>query len=133
MLGPSRRDDIHLGLAKQLERFITNISKRVDAGESFENYSPVLEMICRAYNPGWIAIARWHMETGLPGDYEKAKRELGLYLENDPTSKDSAEAWLMLGHACYRTGDTLGEIHASLSTPKLTLCRFLISPIRQIG
>ena len=119
MLGPSRRDDIHLGLAKRLERFISNISERVDAGESYESYSPVLEMICRAYNPGWLMIARWHLETGSPSDFEKAKRELKLHLEDDPTSADSAEAWRMLGHACYRTGDTLSEIHAFIERAQI--------------
>lgn len=112
MLGPSRRGDIHLGLAKKLERFIANVSRRVDAGESFDGFAPILEMICRAYNPGWLLLARWHMESRSTDGYEKAKEELRRFLENDPTGEDATEAWRMLGHACYQTGDALGEVHA---------------------
>ncbi len=121
MLGPSGRNNMHLGLAKRLERFIANISARVDAGESFESYSPILEMICRAYNPGWLLMARWHIETG---DYGKAKEELNRYLENDPVSADAAEAWKRLGHVCERTGDTLGEIHASIERAQISSVSF---------
>src|SRR3546814_10809505 len=58
LVRPSRRDDITLGLAKKLENFIGNISRRVDAGESFDDFSPLVEMICRSYNPGWLIVAR---------------------------------------------------------------------------
>jgi hypothetical protein len=112
MLGPSRRSDIHLGLAKKLESFIANVSRRVDAGESFEGFAPILEMICRAYNPGWLLLARWHMESRSTDGYEKAKEEVRRFLENDPNVEDAVDAWRMLGHACYQTGDALGEVHA---------------------
>lgn len=112
MLGPSRGDDIHLGLAKRLETFIERISQRIDAGASFESFSPILEMICRAYNPGWLLLARWHMEAASPDGVQKAKEELRRFLENQPGGADATEAWRMLAHACYRTGDSLGEIHA---------------------
>jgi hypothetical protein len=112
MLGPSRRGDIHLGLAKKLERFIANVSRRVEAGEPFDGFAPILEMICRAYNPGWLLLARWHMESRSTEGYEKGKEELRRFLENETKAEDAAEAWRMLGHACYQTGDALGEIHA---------------------
>jgi hypothetical protein len=59
MLGPSRRDDIHLGLAKRIERFVAGIAKRCESGESYENYEPIIEMICRSYPPGWLVLARF--------------------------------------------------------------------------
>lgn len=109
MLGPTTRGDVHIGLAKRLEKFIGHISARLESGEAFEYYSPILEMICRAYNPGWLLLGRWHLENG---DVERAKEELRRYLENDPTSAQAGDAWRMLAYACYRTGDELGEIHA---------------------
>jgi hypothetical protein len=124
MLGPSRPDDIHLGLAKRLGKFISNIAKRVESGESFESYSPILEMICRAYNPGWLLMARWHMETGKLTDLEKAKEELNRYLENDPAGVDAAEAWLMLGRVCRLTEDTLGEMHAFIERSQINSVPF---------
>src|SRR3546814_2829128 len=39
LVRPSRRDDITLGLAKKLENFIGNISRRVDAGGSLDRKS----------------------------------------------------------------------------------------------
>ena len=112
MLGPSRRDDLHLGLAKRLESFIENISRRIEAGASYEAFGPVLEAMCRAYNPGWLLLARWHLEQRTREGYERAKEELRRFLENGPPAEEAAEAWRFLGHACYQTGDAIGEVHA---------------------
>jgi NB-ARC domain len=124
MLGPSRRDDVHLGLARRLESFISNISRRVEAGEAYETFAPILEMICRAYNPGWLLLARWHMEQWTREGYLRAKEELRRFLENDPPPDVAAEAWQMLGHACYRTDDALGEIHAFIERSQLAAVPF---------
>lgn len=120
MMGPSRRDDITLGLAKKLENFIGNISRRVDAGENFDTFSSLVETICRSYNPGWLIVARWHMEQRTPAGYELAKDELRRFLENDPQSSTAAEAWRLLGHACHHTGDTLGEMHAFIERSQIS-------------
>ncbi len=124
MLGPSRRDDVHLGLAKRLENFVANVSRRVDAGEPFEDYAQILEMICRAYNPGWLLLARWHIEARSVEGYEQAKEELRRFLENGPPDEDAADAWRMLGHACYQTGDALGEIHAFIERAQISSVSF---------
>ena len=63
MLGPTRRDDLHLGLHRRVENFLSNIARRVDKGESFEHFAPMVEMICRNYNPGWLILARWYAEA----------------------------------------------------------------------
>ena len=73
MLGPSRRDDVNLTLARRLENFIGNISRRVDAGADYASFVSILEAICRAYNPGWLIVARWHMEQRTEEKYEMAK------------------------------------------------------------
>ena len=112
MLGPSRRDDVHLGLARRLETFLANISKRIDAGASYESFAPVLEMMCRAYNPGWLLLAQWHLEERTPEGNDRAKEELRRFLEYGPSDAEAAEAWEMLAQACYYTNDRLGEIHA---------------------
>lgn len=124
MLGPSRSSDIHLGLAKKIERFISNISQRIDEGASFKSYEPILDMICRSYNTGWLLLARWHMETRTPEGYERAKLELRRFLENDPDSADAMEAWGMLGDACYLTNDSLGEVHALVERTKINTVPF---------
>lgn len=120
MLGPSRRDDVHLGLAKRLERFLGNIAQRIDAGATYESFAPILEAICRAYNPGWLLLARWHMEERTDASYERAKAELQRFLENGPPEIEAAEAWDLLGIACYRTGERLGEVHALIERAQLS-------------
>lgn len=112
MLGTSRRDDMCLGLAKRLEGFIENISRRIEIGASYEEFAPILEAICRAYNPGWLLLARWYMEERTKQGYERAKEALRRFLENDPPADEAGVAWRLLGHACYQTGDALGEVHA---------------------
>jgi hypothetical protein len=120
MLGPSRCDDVHLGLARRLESFIGNISKRIDTGAAYESFAPVLEAICRAYNPGWLLLARWHMELRSPEGFACAKEELRRFLENGPPNADAAQAWRLLGHACYETGDALGEVHAFIERAQVS-------------
>jgi len=124
MLGPAKQSDIHLGLAKRVENFIANISRRIEKGESFDEYASILEMICRAYYPGWLLLARWHVETGTVGGFEKAKECLRRFLEVDPVSSGAAEAWLLLAQACYRTGDAIGEIHAFIERAQISSVPF---------
>lgn len=124
MLGPSRRDDVHLGLAQRLESFIENISRRIEAGATYESFGPILEAICRAYNPGWLLLARWHMEDRSPEGYARAKEELQRFLENGPPNANAAEAWRMLGHACYQIGDALGSVHAFIERAQISEVSF---------
>ena len=124
MLGTSRRDDIHLGLEQRLKRFIANISRKVDAGGTFDTYAPILEMMCRKYNPGWLLLARWHMEQGAQVDLLNAKESLRRFLENQPTGNDVDEAWEMLGEICNRTNDPLGEVHALIERAQISSVPF---------
>lgn len=124
MLGPAKRSDIRLGLAKRVENFIANISRRIEKGESFSDYSPILEMICRAYHPGWLLLARWHIETGTPIGFGEAKECLRRFLEVDPASEDAANAWLLLAHACNKTDDAIGEIHAFIARAEISSVPF---------
>lgn len=119
MLGPTRRDDIHLGLARKIESFIKNISKRIESGDSEDSYTPILEAICRAYNAGWLLLARFHFEQRTTNGYVRARQELERFLENDPASNEAAEAWRMLAHACYQLGDLLGEVHAFIERAQI--------------
>jgi len=124
MLGPSRCDDLHLGLERKLECFIANISKRIEAGIPYDSFAPVLEMICRAYNPGWLLLARWHMEQRSPDGFGRAKEELRRFLESGPPNIEAAEAWRLLGHACYQTGEALGEVHAFIERAQVSVVPF---------
>lgn len=124
MLGASQRGDVHLALATRLEQFLKNISKKIDKGGSFDTYAPVLEAVCRAYNPGWLLLARWHMEQRTPDGYARAKDELNRFLENGPPERDAALAWWILAEACYQTKDLLGEVHALINRSQISSVPF---------
>lgn len=125
LLGPSRNDDTRLGLGVRMDGFIKNIAKRVEAGKSFDGYEQIVEMICRAYDRGWLSLARWHLEIGTLESIEKAKAELTRYLEQQPEESDAADAWRLLGDACYKTEDSLGEIHAYIERSQLASVAFV--------
>lgn len=124
MLGATRQDGIHLGLAHQLKRFIGNIARRIESGAAFDTYAPILEIMCRSYNPGWLLLARWHMESGSPEDFARAKEELRRFLENNPSGEDAPDAWKLLGQACHLTNDPLGEIHAFVERTQISSVPF---------
>ncbi len=124
MFGPGRSSDVRLGLAKRLERFIGNVSQRIDNGDSFDNYVPILNMICRNYNLGWLIRARWHLENGSKEDIELAKNELNRFLEEEPAGENAAEAWGMLRDAYFQTGDKLGEINARIERAQISTVSF---------
>lgn len=120
MLGASQRDDLHLALAARLEQFLKNISKKIEKGANYDSYAPVLEAVCRAYNPGWLLLARWHMEQRTLDGYARAREELRRFLENGPPEPDAAAAWWLLANACYQTNDPLGEVHAFIERAQLS-------------
>ncbi|WP_313951507.1 NB-ARC domain-containing protein [Accumulibacter sp.] len=124
MLGPSRRDDIHLNMSNKLERFVSGIARRVDAGGSYQDYEQILEMICRHYPQGWLSLARWHIETNSAESLDKAKQVLTRFLESEPSGRQAAEAWRQLATVCYRTGDALGEIHSFVERAQLAEVSF---------
>jgi tetratricopeptide (TPR) repeat protein len=124
MLGPSRSDDVHLGLAHKLEKLIGNVARRVENGESWDEYYPIIEMICRAYNIGWLILARLHLQSERKEDIDRARLELTRYLESQPDEESAAEAWRMLGNACYRLGDKLGEVHAFIERAQISSVPF---------
>lgn len=101
-----------------------NVAIDIGFSQARPQYSPTRlrdepEMICRAYHPGWLLLDRWHIETGKSESLEKAKNALRRLLEIDATSPEAAEAWLMLAHACYKTEDALGEVHAFIERAQL--------------
>lgn len=124
MLGPSRRDDIHLGLARKFETFVARVSRRIDGGESIDRYLPIMEMICRAYVPAWLSLAKLHMESGEKNSLDSAKEAIRRLLEVDALSTTAVEAWRLLADVCIRSGDTLGEIHALIERAQIGAVHF---------
>ncbi len=112
MFSPSSIADINLNLSRGLESCIKTISDRIDRGEQFEDYKPIIEMVCRAYNPGWLLLAKWRLERGSDNDVGEAIGNIQSFLQRDESGPDSASAWHMLANACYRRQDHMGEIHA---------------------
>ena len=46
------------------------------------------------------------------------------FLEVEPASAGAEGAWLLLAHACYKTGDAMGEIHAFIERSQISSVPF---------
>ncbi|MDD5267574.1 MAG: NB-ARC domain-containing protein [Methylococcales bacterium] len=119
MLGPSRSNDLSLGLAKKLEGFIATVAKKADAVEVYKSYKPIIEMICRHYPSGWLILAQWHIETATDQSFLEAKDEINKFLESEIGGAQVAEAWRTLAFVCHRLGDVMGEMHAFVERSQL--------------
>jgi hypothetical protein len=125
MLGPVTRGDVNLSLMRRIETFLGNVSRKLDKGETFDCYEPIIEMICRNFNRGWLVVARWYMEDDSHASLEKAKGVLRRFLEEDSLSEEAAEAWRNLAACCFKTNDTMGEIHAFIERSKIASVPFM--------
>jgi len=112
MLGPSKKEDKRLGLNPKLQRFIGSIARKIEDGSKYEDFGPIIESICRSYNPGWFLLGRWHAEQRDEDNYRKACNALRRFLENDPNAEQAAEAWKWLANSSFMIDDKLGEVHA---------------------
>ena len=124
MLGTVNRGEVHFSLAKRIDYFLGSIARRVEKGETFEKYAPIVEMIGRHFPPAWLSLARMHMEEGTMASFEKAKAELRRFLEQDSTSAAAADAWRNLADCCFKTGDLLGDVHAFVQRSKISSVPF---------
>jgi tetratricopeptide (TPR) repeat protein len=124
MLGTVNRGEVHFSLAKRIDHFLGSIARRIEKGEKFEKYAPIVEMIGRHFPPAWLSLARMHMEEETADGYEKAKVELRRYLEQDSSSPAAADAWRNLAHSCFKTGDMLGDVHAFVQRSKIASVPF---------
>jgi len=124
MLGPVNKGEVHFSLERRIEHFLGNVARKIEKGESFAKYAPIVEMMGRNFPPAWVSLARLHMEEGTPEGFEKAKTELRRFLEHDSSSSAAAEAWKQLAKCCHRTNDRLGEVHALLQRSKINSVPF---------
>ena len=132
MLGTGSSSGSHLGLARRMEAFFSNISSRLERGETFDSYVPMLEMICRAYNPGWLVMARWHSERGTSEDFDAAKSEI---LDTSRTIQwvgNLRRLGACLAERATRLETFTENCMLSSSGRNLTLCRFMMFPARRI-
>ena len=115
MFGISRTDDIQLGLANRIEKFLGNISKN---NSSYDEYKIILDKICWGYNSGWLIIGRWLLEQENRSSYKLAQEVIRLFLENEPNESKSEIAWSMLSEASRAIDDTQSEAHALIERSK---------------
>ena len=104
--------NVNLNLKRGLTNFIRNVSDRIDKGELFATYQPILDMVCRAYNPGWLQLAEWRIERGSDADLDAAILNIQAFLQGGSNGPVSADAWRLLANIYYRKGHLLGELHA---------------------
>ena len=112
MFGPSSTANMSLNMGRGLRNFIRSVSDRIDEGESFADYEPILNMVCRAYNLGWLQLAEWRLERGDESDLHHAISNVQAFLQSDHNGPHTPDAWRLLASAYYKKGQAIGEIHA---------------------
>ena len=112
MFGPTSTSGTNVNLGRHLNNFIRNVAAQIDRGESFSKYEPILDMVCRSYNPGWLQLAEWRIERGTDSDLEAAIQNIESFLQVEPNGPASPNAWRRLANVYSLQGNTLGEIHA---------------------
>ena len=112
MFGPSSTATVNLNIRRGLRNVIRNVSDRIDKGESFTAYEPIVDMVCRAYTPGWLQMAEWRIERGSDSDLDSAILNVQAFLQGDQNRPGSADAWSLLANIYYMQGNLLGEVHA---------------------
>ena len=112
MFGPSSTADVNLNMRRGLRNFIRNVSDRIDKRESVAAYEPILDMVCRAYNPGWLQLAEWRIERGSDSDLNSAILNVQAFLQGDQNGPGSVDAWRLLANVYYMQSNVLGEVHA---------------------
>ena len=124
MFGPDKSNDMSLNLANRLKNFIKNISEKVDKGIPFKNYESILKIICQAYNPGRLILARFHIEHETNEDLKAAGAELQLFLENSSNEDNTIIAWRMLADIYVKLKDYPKNIHALIELAQLSSVPF---------
>ena len=119
MLGPTTATDLNIGLVSRLKKMIANISSKIDKGDKYDDYRLILETICQSYNPGWLLLAKWHMEEGSEESYLLAEQELKRFLENEPSPDDAKVAWRLLSRTYSQTGNNFGEVYALIESAQV--------------
>lgn len=119
MFSPSSVSDVKLNLGKVLSGFIRNLSGQIDAGGDFSDYEPILNMVCRSYNPGWLLLAQWRLERGSPQDLDAAISNIQSFLQSDPVGNRALDAWQMLARAYDGKHDIEGRIHAFIQRAQI--------------
>ena len=112
MFGTSATTRVNLSLRHGIGNFIRNVAERIDDGGSLTSYEPILNMVCRSYNPGWLQLAEWRLERGNESDLDAAILNIQSFLQGDGNRASSADAWRLLANVYHRKGNLLGELHA---------------------
>ena len=116
LFGPTQGGDLSLNFAKQLDRFIQNVSNRIDGDrKSFNEYKQILDIVCQVYNKGRLLLSDLHIELE---DMEQAKNELELFLENE-SGQDRENGWRKLSEICFKTNDYKKYVHAIVELSKI--------------
>ena len=125
MFGVTGQNNISLNLYRKLEEFMKNVSSKIDQGESFEKYEPVLNIVCQSYNPGNILLARFYMEQETQSSLEKAENKLNLFLQENSNEKDTPQkAWIMLSKIYENKKDYFKYCHSLIEMSKLNSTYF---------
>lgn len=121
MLGPVQKGQLHAGLDQRLDKFVRQMAIKVEKGASFEEYRPIIEMVCTAYPFGWLLLGKWQWETG---NDTLAERYLRSFLEQCPAAEEAPWAWHTLGTMHFSQSRQLEGVHAFIERAQIAKVPF---------
>lgn len=126
--GAGQNIEIHQGIGPRINKFFKEIAKRVTSfktKEKFEDYTPILEFICRKYSPAWPILSTLYEELGKK---DKAIEALQSFLEQVDDEDKKLLGWQKLLRLYSEINDWNGETHALVE-----ICELTITPFQQLS
>ena len=124
LFGASQPCDIKHGIEPRIKKLFNHVAKKAArTRDELRNYLPVLEFIARNHPPAWLSLASLHEELNEP---DRAKQDIGRFLETWPDDARGKPAWDKLASLCQKTQDWSGEVHARIEMSKLPSTSFYV-------
>lgn len=123
--GVGLNTEIHLGIEPRIIKFFRDIAKRVNIGiDKIENYTSILEFICRKYPYAWVTLSSLYEEEG---KLNNAISALQSFLEFTDDEFEKLNSWQKLANLYSKNKDWDGEMHSLIK-----LCELKNTPVGNI-
>lgn len=111
--GAGQRTSIKYGISPRIDRFLTQLRRRVQNGEvKLIDSVAMLEFIAQHYPYTWLKLAELYETSDLGDRLSRARAALRRYLQQTVEPQQKAEAWYKLATLAKEDGATSEEIHA---------------------
>jgi hypothetical protein len=119
IFGVGLSSEIHLGVEPRIIKFFRDIAKRVSLGlDKIENYTHILEFLCRSYPECWLTLSSLYEEENKIRLAVAAQQH---YLEHTQDVYQQSKGWNKLSQLYALSGDWNGQVHALIEVCELPI------------